>query len=1009
MIRLSQASIRRPRLAIVVWLLLALGLGIVGSRIEGRFSPSILVAKGTESSRAQALADSRFGDNVLMPIMLTGPVGQLDRQGPPLVAKLRLRSDTRVISPWDGTPGSGQLRPRKTAATIVAAVARPEKQVIASALPQIERTVRASVTRPVTAHITGQASIDRAMRHETIRQTRIALLVAIPLVLLVLLAVLRAPVAALAAGGFAVSALPIGYGLTAIAASVIRVDAVAIAGASMVGLALGVGFGLLVVARFREALTADSGADSAPAHAAVNTAATAGRAVLIAGTAMVVAMVVATSLSMTEILNSIGIGATLMAFVTAAGAMAVLPAALLLLGSRVEAGAFARGWHFQLRPRALALPSVTAVIALVLIVPLVGPLLSLGSGPPDAKLLPSSSQARKDYEAVARVMGPGWVSPFEIVVAKHGSPVTTRRFLGQLNRFEKKTRALRDVRSVLGPGSLLANANELQGVPKGLNTAAATAQKSKKDLKVLIAGLQLATNGVAQVRHGLGAAAGGASRLHGGTGQAHSGSGQLKSGLDQAGAGARQLEAGTAQAAAGAKDLAGGLELARTGVVGGLPSIQKLIRAVNSNAKEVGRLGTASGATKNQIDAVAADLTAMTIGRDDPRYGAIVDGLQRAAASNAALAGAIVTAARNAQLNATTVTVVKQQTEDLRVGIGKLLAGARQLSSGLNKLSAGNSQLATGIARLDAGGAQLQEGLRQLNTGAGQLAAGLGSGVAPSGELLAGMHKITGAVVKARSKIPSTKDLEKLRREAPGLFDSGYFVLAAIDGAPRPARDAAAFVVNADQGGFAGRITVVPAQAARTDATRALRDRLSRSAQEFARTTGSQAAVGGTAADLIDYRNLGLRRLPVVIVALAALSFILLLALTRSFAASSVAVLLNLITAGAVFGVLSLLFGGDTPLLGGAGFVDPVTMIAVVTVVLALSIDYELFALARLRLAAGAGIAMLAVLAAFAPADVILIRQFAIGMAVAVAIDTFFVRRLVLKRGALRGTARTHI
>src|SRR5581483_3279568 len=110
-------------------------------------------------------------------------------------------------------------------------------------------------------------------------------------------------------------------------------------------------------------------------------------------------------------------------------------------------------------------------------------------------------------------------------------------------------------------------------------------------------------------------------------------------------------------------------------------------------------------------------------------------------------------------------------------------------------LSGGNSQLASGIAQLDTGGAQLQDGLRQLNDGAGQLAVGLSSGVGPSGQLLEGMNTITGSVVKARQGIPSTKDLVKLQKEAPGLFDSGYFVLAAIDGAPREARDAAAFVV----------------------------------------------------------------------------------------------------------------------------------------------------------------------------------------------------------------------
>jgi X-X-X-Leu-X-X-Gly heptad repeat protein len=666
-----------------------------------------------------------------------------------------------------------------------------------------------------------------------------------------------------------------------------------------------------------------------------------------------------------------------------------------MAGPRIELGAFGARAGAAARRRAFALPVAAGLVLLALMIPLAAPVLSLGSGPPDAKLLPPSSKARQDYEAVARVMGPGWVSPFEVVVTRRGAPVTTRAFLASLAKFEKQTSQMKGVSSVLGPGALLTNANELQGVPKGLNAAAATAKKSKKDLRKLIAGLKLATDGVAQLRGGLGQAATGAGQLHGGTGQAYGGSGQLASGLDQASGGAQQLKAGAAQAASGAHQLADGLGLAKEGVAGGLPAIQKLIDAVSANAKEVNALAPTAAATKNQVAAASAALAAMTVGRDDPNYAAVVASLEQAAGSNATLGSAIATAGRNASLNAITVAVVKQQVVDLQTGIGKLLTGANQLSAGLHTLSGGNAQLASGIAQLDAGGAKLQDGLRQLNVGAGQLAAGLGSGIGPSGELLTGMHTITGSVVKARSSIPSTKDLEKLRKEAPGLFDSGYFVLAAIDGAPPAARDAAAFVVNVDQGGYAGRITVVPDRPARTAATRALHDRLSTRVAMFARANHAQAAVGGTGADLIDYRNLGLERLPVVLLALVALTFIVLLIVTRSFATSALAVLLNVITVGAVFGVLSFLFGGTSPRLGGPGFVDPVTIIAILTIVLALSIDYEVFAVERLRSVTGAGIAMLVVLLPFAPSDVTLVREFAIGMALAVVIDTAVVRPLL--------------
>ena len=81
------------------------------------------------------------------------------------------------------------------------------------------------------------------------------------------------------------------------------------------------------------------------------------------------------------------------------------------------------------------------------------------------------------------------------------------------------------------------------------------------------------------------------------------------------------------------------------------------------------------------------------------------------------------------------------------------------------------------------------------------------------------VHKFAGS-------LPSAKDLEQLQRDAPGLFDSGYFVLAAVEGAPAVAREQATFTINLLRGGTAGQIVVVPKQSPATRRTRALGDRL---------------------------------------------------------------------------------------------------------------------------------------------------------------------------------------
>ncbi len=129
MIRLANIATRRPKATLVVWLAIFAVLGYIGTKVESHLSPSILVVKGTESSRAQEIATSRFGNSVLVPIMLQGPARQLDKQGPALVNALRARPDARVLSPWDKTGGTESLRPKPTVATIVTAIERPEKTV----------------------------------------------------------------------------------------------------------------------------------------------------------------------------------------------------------------------------------------------------------------------------------------------------------------------------------------------------------------------------------------------------------------------------------------------------------------------------------------------------------------------------------------------------------------------------------------------------------------------------------------------------------------------------------------------------------------------------------------------------------------------------------------------------------------------------------------------------------------------------------------------------------------
>jgi len=339
-LRLAHLSIRRPAAALIAWIAVVFALAVVGLGIVGSLSPSITTVAGTQSSRAQHLAESRFGPSVLVPVLLQGPARSLDRQGPALVRALARRSDTRVLSAWDGGEAGEQLRPTPTAGMVVASVAQTPERMVETTQAEIERTVSAEVSGSVRASVTGTAAIDRALRDEAIEASRRGLAWTVPVLFLVLLVLLRAPVVALAltllGGGTAFA----GFGAMTLLGKAMEVDATAVTLASVTGLALGVGYGLLFYRRWRTEVLADA-AHADAARAAATAVETTGRAVLIGGTALIVSLALATLIAPTQILTSLGVGVLLCAGLGVGAAVVVMPAALVLVADRSHALWFA--------------------------------------------------------------------------------------------------------------------------------------------------------------------------------------------------------------------------------------------------------------------------------------------------------------------------------------------------------------------------------------------------------------------------------------------------------------------------------------------------------------------------------------------------------------------------------------------------------------------------------------------------------------------------------------------
>jgi RND superfamily putative drug exporter len=286
----------------------------------------------------------------------------------------------------------------------------------------------------------------------------------------------------------------------------------------------------------------------------------------------------------------------------------------------------------------------------------------------------------------------------------------------------------------------------------------------------------------------------------------------------------------------------------------------------------------------------------------------------------------------------------------------------------------------------------------------------------------------------SRTATPLRRRLALLHRLSPGLFDSGFLAVAAVDGARPLRRSLAAEVLDVFRGGTGARYLIVPTAGFNSSGSRQLGSRLDSIAAEIDRRPALSAGVGGGAAILNDYGSATKARLPLVIGAIIVITFLMLVALLRSPLLAALTVALNLLSVGAAIGVITLAcrIPSGYP-LGGHPYIDTVGGAAIFGVTFGLSIDYAVFLLARMRerhealsprgggvdaaagdanrrhrqaigfglertasVITGAAAIMAAVFASFAAAPVATVSQMGLGLTVAILIDATVVRIVLL-------------
>jgi uncharacterized membrane protein YdfJ with MMPL/SSD domain len=186
--------------------------------------------------------------------------------------------------------------------------------------------------------------------------------------------------------------------------------------------------------------------------------------------------------------------------------------------------------------------------------------------------------------------------------------------------------------------------------------------------------------------------------------------------------------------------------------------------------------------------------------------------------------------------------------------------------------------------------------------------------------------------------------------------------------------------------------------------------------------TGAHVYVGGKTAENVDYFDAVTNPTPYVLAFVLGLSFIVLTIAFRSLVVAFVSIVLNLLSVGAAYGLLTLVFlhGFATSFFGfeHVHSIDAWVPLFLFSVLFGLSMDYQVFLMSRIkerydhgestreavasgvattaRIITGAALIIVVVFAGFARGQLVMFQQMGFGVAVALLLDATIIRSVVL-------------
>jgi putative drug exporter of the RND superfamily len=428
MLRVTRWCIGHRRWVAAAWVAIAILTTVVAGSVGNRYATNFTLP-GTESQRASDLLTKEFGarsgdvDTIVFHVS-HGTIDSARVRGAitPLLARVRTFAHvSKVISPYAANGAVQVSRDRMTAFATI------DYDKDANLLPTGAGTrlldeVNAVHVPGVQVGAGGQL-IENAEGYSVGPATEIGVIAALVILLITFGSVIAAGMPLITAG----LGLITGVALIGLSTHVMSMSNVSPQLALMIGLGVGVDYALFIVTRFRENFAEIGDVE----EAVVGAMDTSGRAILLAGATVVIALLgmFATGVSFTY---GLAVASVIAVVLTLAATLTLLPALLSRFGARLvrprkgrrltfgTRGSAWRRWSDTVRARPVPLALASLAVMAALLVPAFALRLDIS----DAGNDPANLSSHHAFALLARGFGPGFNGPLTLVAELPGRDST---------------------------------------------------------------------------------------------------------------------------------------------------------------------------------------------------------------------------------------------------------------------------------------------------------------------------------------------------------------------------------------------------------------------------------------------------------------------------------------------------------------------------------------------------------------------------------------------------------